>query len=62
MCTVKHSVSHQALCTLYHTPVVLNLFYISYPFIKQDYQIYLQYTQWCSFSENTKLANYYRLE
>jgi len=34
--------------------VVLNLFYISYPFIEQAYWIYPQYTQWCSFIENTK--------
>jgi len=44
------------------TPVVLNLFYISYPFIKQDHQIYPQYTQSCSFIENTKLTNSYSLE
>jgi len=30
-------------------PVALNLFHISYPFIKQYFQIYLQYTQRCSF-------------
>jgi len=42
--------------------VILNLFYISYPFIKQDYQIYPQYTQWCSFIKNTKLTNSYSLE
>jgi len=28
-------------------PVVLSLFYIPYPFIKQDYQIYPRYTQSC---------------
>jgi len=33
-------------------PVVLNRFYISYPLVKQDYQIYSQYTQWCSYIEN----------
>jgi len=27
------------------------------PFIKQDYQIYPQYTQWCSFPKNTRLKN-----
>ena len=43
-------------------PVVLNLFYISYPFIRQDYQIYPQYTQWSSFIENTKLTRSYSLE
>ena len=42
--------------------VVLNLFYISYLFITQVYQIYPQYTQWCSFIENTKLTNSYSLE
>ena len=42
--------------------VVLNLFYISCPFIKQDYQIYIQYTQWCSYIQNTKLTNSYSLE
>jgi len=42
--------------------VVLNLFYISYPFIKQDYLIYPQYAQWFSFIENTKLTNSYSLE
>jgi len=31
--------------------VVLNLFYKAYPFIKQSYQIYPQYIQWCSFLE-----------
>jgi len=37
--------------------VVHNLFYISYHLIKQDYQIYPQYTsQWCSFFDNTKLT------
>jgi len=41
--------------------VVLNLFYMSYPFIKQDFQIYLQYTQWCSFIENTISTNSYSL-
>ena len=35
--------------------VVLNLIHISYPLIEQDYQIYPQYTQWCTFIENTKL-------
>ena len=43
-------------------PVVLDLFYISYPFIEQDYQIYPQYTQWCSFIENTKWTNSYSSE
>jgi len=44
--------------------MVLNLFYISYPFIKQDYRIYpqAQYTHWCAFIENTKLTNSYSLE
>ena len=42
--------------------VVLNLVYISYPFIKQDYQIYPQYTQWNSFLKSTKLTNSYSLE
>jgi len=42
--------------------VVLNLFHTFYPFIKQDYQIYPQYTQWCSFLKITKLANSYSLE
>jgi len=42
--------------------VVLNLFCISYPFIKQDCQIYPQYTQSCSFIENTKLTNSHSLE
>ena len=40
----------------------LTFFYISYPFIEQDYEIYPQYTQWCSFIENTKLKNCYSLE
>ena len=35
--------------------MVLNLFYVFYPFIKRDYQIYHQYTQWRSFIKNTKL-------
>ena len=43
-------------------PVVLNLFYVFYPFIKQDYQIYPQWTQWCSFIENTKVTNFDSLE
>jgi len=42
--------------------VVLNLFYISYPFFKQNHEIYLQYTQWCSFIENMKLTNSYSLK
>ena len=46
----------------YPKPVVLKHFYISYPFIKQDYQIYHQYTQCCSFIKNTKLTNSYSLE
>ena len=41
--------------------MVLILFYISYPFIRQDYQIYPQYTEWCSFIENAKLTNSYSL-
>jgi len=41
---------------------MLNLFYISCPFVKQDYQIYPQYTQWYSLIENTKLMNFYSLE
>jgi len=37
-------------------PVVLNFFfYITYHFIKQDYQIYPQYIRWSSFIKNTKL-------
>jgi len=40
----------------------LTFFYISYPFIKQDYQIYAQYTQRCSFIETTKLTNFFSLE
>jgi len=47
---------------LHTRAVVLNLFYMSYPFIKQDYQIYLQYSQWCSCIKNTKLTNLYSLE
>jgi len=43
-------------------PVFLNLFYIFHPFIKQDWQTYPQYTQWCSFIENTKLTNSYSWE
>jgi len=43
-------------------PVVPNLFHIFYPFTEQDYQIYPQYTQWCSFIQNTKLKNWYSLE
>jgi len=42
--------------------VVLNLFYIFYPFFKQDDQIYTQYTQWCSFIKNMKLTNFYRFK
>jgi len=40
----------------------LTFFYISYPFIEEDYQIYPQCTQWWSFIENTKLTNSYNLE
>jgi len=47
---------------VYSRPLVRNLFYTSYPFLKQDYQIYPQYTQRCWFIENTKLTNYYSLE
>jgi len=43
-------------------PVVLKIFYISYPFIKQDHQIYPRYTQWCLFLKKTKLTNSYSLE
>jgi len=40
----------------------LTFFYISYPFIKQDNQIYTQYIQWSSFTENAKLTNSYSSE
>jgi len=43
-------------------PVVRKHFYISYPFIEQDYQIFPQYTQCCSFTKNTKLTNCCSLE
>jgi len=33
------------ICSCLYKPVVLNQFYIPYPFIEQDYQIYPQYTQ-----------------
>jgi len=52
----------QTSLQLYPSPVVPNLFYISYPFVKQDYQIYSQYTQWRSFIKNTKLTNCFSLE
>ena len=42
--------------------MVLNLCYMSYPFIEQDYQIYPQYIQWRSFIENRKFTNCYSLE
>ena len=42
--------------------VVHNLFYISNPFIKEDYQIYPQYSQWCSFIKNMQLTNSYSVE
>jgi len=42
--------------TFSDSTMVLYLFYISYPFIKQDYQIYPQFTRWSSLSENTKLT------
>jgi len=43
--------------------VVLNLFYISYPFIKQDKVIrFTPIPQWCSFVENTNINNSYSLE
>jgi len=41
--------------------VVLNLFWISYPFIKQDNQICTQYTRSCSFIRKTKWTNSYSL-
>jgi len=63
---LRDPVNHNFLrsCFMGHRPVVLNLFYISYPFIKQDYRIYpqAQYTHWCSLIENTKLTNFYSLE
>ena len=34
----------------------LTFFYISYPFVKQDHQIYPQYTQWCSSIDNTNVT------
>jgi len=37
----------------------ITMFYRSYPFIEQDYQIYHQYNQWCPFLKNTKLAYSY---
>jgi len=43
-------------------PVFLNLYYTFHPFIKQNHQIYPQYTQWCSFVENTKVTNPISLE
>ena len=45
--------------------VVHNLFYNTYPFFKQGYQIYPQYIQWCeicSFIEKMELSNFYSLE
>ena len=56
--------NRQKCCCNYFPPrpVVLNLFYIFYLFIKQDYRSYPQYTQWCSFIKNTKLTNFYSLE
>ena len=47
--TVRHSESPRA--------VVLNPFHTSYPFLKQDYQIFPQFTQRCWVIENTKLTN-----
>ena len=38
-------------------PVVPNFFLHILPFIKQDFQIYPQCTQWSSFIENTKVKN-----
>jgi len=32
-------------------------FYVSYPFIKEDHQIYPQYAHWCLFLKNTTLTN-----
>jgi len=55
-CIVFQTVSTSTKATNLVRTVVLNVFYISYPFIKQDYQIYPQYTQWCSFIENAKLT------
>jgi len=46
----------------YSSAVVLNLFYMLYPFIKQDYQLYPQCIQWCSSIENRKVTNSYSLE
>jgi len=43
-------------------PAVRNLFYMSSPFIEQDYQIYPNHTQWCSFIKNTKLTMSYSWE
>ena len=42
--TLLYSFRHSGM--LLFRPVVLNLFYMSYPFIKEDYKIYPQYTQW----------------
>jgi len=45
-------------------PIVLEQWFLTFfnLFIKKDYQIYPQYTQWCSFIKNTKLTNSCRLE
>jgi len=53
---------HSMLLNCMSITVVRNLFHVSYPFIKQDYQIYTQYTPWFSFIENTKLTNFYSSE
>jgi len=52
--TVRYSESPRAM--------VLNPFHTSYPFLKQDYQIFPQFTQRCWVIENTKLTNYFSLD
>jgi len=51
-CEARKAVKVELLLRIDSRAVVFNLFYISYPFIEQDYQIYPQYTQWWSFIEN----------
>jgi len=52
--SVRSAVTIHLLTNDASKSVVLNLFYISYPFIKQDHQIYPQCAQCCLFLKNTK--------
>jgi len=64
-CCLIFKLIKNLVCVCYHLGLMqlfLTFFYMSYPFIKQYYQIYPKYTQWCSFIKITKLTSFYSLK